>query len=216
MDGKCIVIGAGDLTMGEITPGEDDYCIAVDGGLSYCGILNVEPDKIIGDFDSLSEGEREALFLLKEQIPDRIIELPPEKDETDMLAALKYGLKLGYQDFRIYAGTGGRLDHTLANIQCLLYLKNHGATGYLMDGTGMVLVLQNEAVHFRKELEGYLSLFSLGKIAKGVTIQGMKYPLNDYTVTNDFPIGISNEFIGEESCISVSDGELVCMIQYVS
>lgn len=216
MDGKCIVIGAGDLTMGELALEEKDYCIAVDGGLSYCGILNVEPDLMIGDFDSLSEGEREALFALKEQIPDRIVELPPEKDDTDMLAALKYGLELGYTDFRIYAGRGGRFDHTFANIQCLLYLKNHGATGYLVDGTGMMLVLQNETVHFKKELEGYLSLFTLGRYAKGVSIRGMKYPLNDYTMSNDFPIGVSNEFIGEESSVGVEDGELVCMIQYVS
>lgn len=216
MDGKCIVIGAGDLTMGEITMNADDYCIAVDGGLSYCGILNVEPDMIIGDFDSVSDGEREAIMQLKAQIPEKIMELPTEKDDTDMLAALKYGLELGYADFRIYAGTGGRFDHTFANIQCLLYLKNYGATGYLVDGTGMMLVLRDEAVHFKKELEGYLSLFALGKEAKGVSIQGLKYPLNDYTISNDFPIGISNEFIGEESCISVEDGELVCMIQYVS
>lgn len=214
MDGKCIVIGAGDLTMGELTVGEDDYCIAVDGGLSYCGILGVEPDIIIGDFDSVSEKEKEAIALLKEQIPERIIELVPEKDDTDMLVALKHGLKLGYRDFRIYAGTGGRFDHTLANIQCLLYLKNHDATGYLVDGTGMILVLQNESVQFQKSMEGYLSLFSLGKQANGVTIQGMKYPLNHYTMTNDFPIGISNEFIGESATISVEDGELVCMIMY--
>lgn len=207
---------AGDLTMGEITMNADDYCIAVDGGLSYCGILNVEPDMIIGDFDSVSDGEREAIMQLKAQIPEKIMELPTEKDDTDMLAALKYGLELGYADFRIYAGTGGRFDHTFANIQCLLYLKNYGATGYLVDGTGMMLVLRDEAVHFKKELEGYLSLFALGKEAKGVSIQGLKYPLNDYTISNDFPIGISNEFIGEESCISVEDGELVCMIQYVS
>ena len=214
MSGKCIVIGAGDLTMGELTVGEDDYCIAVDGGLSYCGILGVEPDIMIGDFDSVSEKEKEAIAQLKEQIPDRIIELAPEKDDTDMLMALKHGLKLGYRDFRIYAGTGGRFDHTLANIQCLLYLKNHGATGYLVDGTGMILVLQNESVQFQKSMEGYLSLFSLGKQANGVTIQGMKYPLDHYTMTNDFPIGISNEFIGESATISVEDGELVCMIIY--
>lgn len=214
MTGKCIIIGAGDLTMGEISVGEEDYVIAVDGGLSYCGILNVEPDKIIGDFDSISEKEREAVFDLQEQIPELVLKLPVEKDDTDMLAALKYGLELGYTDFRIYAGTGGRFDHTLANIQCLLYLKNHGAVGYLVDGTGMMLVLQNEAVHFRKELEGYLSLFSLGKEAKGVTIRGLKYPLENYTLTNDYPIGISNEFIGEESSIEVEDGELVCVIQY--
>lgn len=214
MSGKCIVIGAGDLTMGELTVGEDDYCIAVDGGLSYCGILGVEPDIMIGDFDSVSEKEKEAIAQLKEQIPERIIELAPEKDDTDMLMALKHGLELGYRDFRIYAGTGGRFDHTLANIQCLLYLKNHGATGYLVDGTGMILVLQNESVRFQKSMEGYLSLFSLGKQANGVTIQGMKYPLDHYTMTNDFPIGISNEFIGESATISVEDGELVCMIMY--
>ena len=214
MNGKCIVVGAGDLTMGEISVGEEDYVIAVDGGLSYCGILGVEPNKIIGDFDSVSEQEREAIRTLQEQLPELVMQLSPEKDDTDMLAALKWGLHLGYTDFRIYAGTGGRFDHTLANIQCLLYLKNRGAVGYLVDGTGMVLVLQNEAVHFQKSLEGYLSLFSLGKEAKGVTIRGMKYPLEGYTLTNDYPIGISNEFIGEESSIEVEDGELVCMIQY--
>lgn len=214
MNGKCIIVGAGDLTMGEIALGEEDFCIAVDGGLSYCPILGVEPDLIIGDFDSVSEGEKEAIRLLQEQIPERIIELPTEKDDTDMLAALKHGLELGYRDFRIYAGTGGRFDHTFANIQCLLYLKNHGATGYLVDGTGMMLVLQNESVQFQKSLAGCLSLFSLGKEAKGVTIRGMKYPLNDYTFTNDFPIGISNEFIGETASISVEAGELVCMVSY--
>lgn len=215
MQGKCIIIGAGDLTIGEIPVKEEDFVIAVDGGLGYCGILNVEPDIIIGDFDSVSDGEREAIATLEQEIPERIIRLKPEKDDTDMLAALKLALEKGYTEFRIYAGTGGRFDHTLANIQCLLYLKNHGATGYLVDGTGMILVLQNEAVHFNKNLEGYLSLFALGKEAKGVTIQGMKYTLDNYTMKNDFPIGISNEFVGEESVISVEDGELVCMLSYV-
>lgn len=216
MQGKCIIIGAGDLTIGEIPVKEEDFVIAVDGGLGYCGILNMEPDIIIGDFDSVSDGEREAIEVLEQKIPERIIRLKPEKDDTDMLAALKLALEKGYTEFRIYAGTGGRFDHTLANIQCLLYLKNHGATGYLVDGTGMILVLQNEVVHFNKNLEGYLSLFALGKEAKGVTIQGMKYTLDNYTMKNDFPIGISNEFIGEESVISVEDGELVCMLSYVA
>ncbi len=215
MTGKCYVIGAGDLTMGELAPGEEDYVIAVDGGFSYCGILNVEPDVIIGDFDSLVPGEFQVLNQLREEIPDRIITLPCEKDDTDMLAALKHGLSLGYRDFRILGGTGGRFDHTLANIQCLLYLKNQGAVGYLVDGTGMMFVIQNEAIHLNRNLEGYLSLFSLGKEAKGVTIENMKYPVKDYRMTNDYPIGISNEFIGEEAVITVEDGELVCMIQYV-
>ena len=125
--GKCILIGAGDLTMGELSVTEEDYVIAVDGGLSYCGLLNVEPDLIIGDFDSMSEQEKLAVEQLQQTVPEKICRLPECKDDTDMLAAIKRGLELGYTDFRIYAATGGRFDHTLANIQCLLYLKNHGA-----------------------------------------------------------------------------------------
>lgn len=214
MAGKCIVIGAGDLTLGEIAVGEEDLVIAVDGGLGYCGILSVEPDLILGDFDSVTAQEAEAVKLLEEQIPDRILRLPVEKDDTDMLAALKEGLKRGFTDFRIYGATGGRFDHTFANIQCLLYLKNRGAVGYLVDGGGMMLVIKNEAVHFKKGLEGYLSLFSLVEESKGVTIQGMKYELENAVIRNDFPIGISNEFADAEAVISVKDGALACMISY--
>lgn len=213
-NGKCIVIGAGDLTLGNIAVGEEDFVIAVDGGLGYCGVLEVEPDLLIGDFDSVSEEEEKAVRLLEQEIPDRVIRLAREKDDTDMLAALKEGLARGYRQFHIYAGTGGRFDHTLANIQCLLYLKKRDAVGYLIDGTGMMLVICGEAVHFRKNLEGTLSLFSLGEKANGVTISGMKYELENAVLTNDFPIGISNEFIGEEAMISVEEGELVCMIFY--
>lgn len=212
--GKCIVIGAGDLILGNIAVGEEDFVIAVDGGLGYCGVLEVEPDLLIGDFDSVSEEEEKAVRLLEQEIPDRVIRLAREKDDTDMLAALKEGLARGYRQFHIYAGTGGRFDHTLANIQCLLYLKKRDAVGYLIDGTGMMLVICGEAVHFRKNLEGTLSLFSLGEKANGVTISGMKYELENAVLTNDFPIGISNEFIGEEAMISVEEGELVCMISY--
>lgn len=212
--GKCILICAGDLTLGEIPVEENDMVIAVDGGLSYCGLLNVEPDLILGDFDSVNEQEETAVESLEQQIPHRIIRLPREKDDTDTLAALKEGLSRGYREFRIYAGTGGRFEHTMANIQSLLFLKNRGAIGYLVDGAGMILVIKNEVVRFQKSLEGYLSLFSLVEESKGVCIKGMKYPLQDAVISNDIPIGISNEFIGEEAAISVEDGALVCMISY--
>lgn len=213
-DGKCIIICAGDLTLGEVPVSEEDLVIAVDGGLSYCGLLEVEPDIIIGDFDSISDKEAEAVRLLEQQIPDRILRLPCEKDDTDTLAAIKLGLERGYTQFRLYAATGGRFDHTLANIQCLLYLKRNGATGYLVDGSGMMLVIQNEAVSFRENLEGTISLFSLERETRGVTIEGLKYTLHNASITNDYPIGISNEFIGEKSTITVEDGTLVCMISY--
>lgn len=215
-EGKCIVIGAGDLTVNRLEyDSEADYLIAVDGGIMYCQILHVEPDLVIGDFDSVNEEWRDAIGTIAENAPEKVEALCPEKDDTDMYAALRRGLEAGYLDFRIYGGCGGRLEHTLANIQCLLFLKHQGATGYLMDGNGMILVLENESVSFRKEMEGYLSVFSLGKEARGVTMSGLKYPLNGYTMTNDYPIGISNEFIGEEAHITVEDGQLVLLVSWV-
>ena len=212
--GKCILIGAGELTVGELTVTEEDFVIALDGGLGYCDFLQVEPDLIIGDFDSVTEGEIEALNGIEKSFPEKVIRLKPEKDDTDMLYALKHALQLGYRDFRLYAATGGRFDHTLANIQCLLYLKNHDATGYIMDGNGMIMVIKDEEICFREEMEGFLSLFSLRGRCEGVTIQGLKYELENAVITNDFPIGISNEFVGKKASISVRDGELVCMISY--
>ena len=216
MDGKCIVIGAGDLTVGTMEVHEEDLVIAVDGGLGYCSVLGVEPDLILGDFDSVSPDEAKAVEELERKIPERILRLPREKDDTDMLAALKEGIRRGYKDFRIYGGTGGRFDHTLANIQCLLYLKKQDAVGYLVDGTGMILVLVDETVEFQKGLEGYLSLFSLSEKSEGVTIKGMKYPLDRAVIHNDFPVGISNEFTGEQALVSVEKGQLVCILQWVS
>ena len=216
MKGKCFIIGAGDLTVGSLEVGERDLVIAVDGGLSYCSVLGVEPDLILGDFDSVSQEEAKTIEMLEKQIPERVIRLPREKDDTDTLAALREGLRRGYRDFRIYGGTGGRFDHTFANIQCLLFLKKQEAVGYLVDGNGMILVLEDESVEFQKGLEGYLSLFSLSQESLGVTIQGMKYPLNRAVLRNDFPLGISNEFTGEKAVISVEKGQLVCMLQWYS
>lgn len=213
--GKCIVICAGDLTVNQLHYEKDkDYVIAADGGLMYCQILNVEPDLILGDFDSLDENWKSAVEQIELDTPEKVIRLSPEKDDSDLLAALKHGLSMGYRDFQIYAATGGRFEHTLANVQCLLFLKHQNAVGYIMDGTGMMLVLENESASFQKQLEGYLSIFSLGEKAKGVTLKGLKYILDDATIKNDFPIGLSNEFIGEEAYVEVRRGQLLLIVNW--
>ncbi len=216
MGKKCIVVGAGELTVRKIQREPGDLVIAADGGLEHCERLGLRPDLILGDFDSVREETARSVEGLEMQMPDRIVRLPREKDETDTLAALKEGLERGYREFCIYGGTGGRLDHTLANIQCLLYLKGQGAAGYLADGEGTVFVIVNETVHFRRGMEGYLSLFSLAQEAQGVTVEGMKYPLHRAVLRNDFPLGISNEFTGEAASVSVENGQLLCVVQRFS
>lgn len=213
--GNCILIGAGDLTLSEIPIKEGDLCIAVDGGYEYCKLFGITPDYIIGDFDSISEEGAGQIAALSEEEKEKVILLPAKKDDTDMLAAMKLGLQEGYVQFRIYAGLGGRLEHSIANIQCLLYLKEHQAVGYLMDGTGMVLVAKEETVSFQNNLEGYLSMFSMGERAL-VSIENMKYLLDHQEITNSFPIGISNEFIeGQKGSITVHEGAVMILISWV-
>ncbi len=214
--GTCIIIGAGDLTVGSFPYNpEEDYVIAADGGLMYCGVLEVEPDLILGDFDSLDEEYAAAVESIKESCPDRVITLPVVKDDTDMLAAVKHGLKLGYRSFRLYGASGGRLEHTIANIQVLKYIKEQGGTGYIMDGSGMILMAQNEAIRFRDTMDGYINIFAYGDSAKGVSVKGLKYELEDALLTNGMPLGVSNEFVGKESEIAVADGTLLIIVNWV-
>lgn len=214
--GTCIIIGAGDLTVGSLPYNpETDYVIAADGGLMYCGVLELEPDLILGDYDSLDAEYAEAVKAIEAQCPEKVVTLPAEKDDTDMLAAIKHGLAMGYRSFRLYGANGGRLEHTIANIQILKYLKEHDAVGYIMDGTGMILLAQNETITFRDTMDGYINVFSLNEKAHGVTIRGLKYELDDAMLTNDMPLGISNEFIGVQSEISVTDGTLLIIINWV-
>ena len=215
LQGRCILICAGDLNVQEIEKREEDYAIAVDGGMLYCNLLGIEPDYYIGDFDSLEEEQRQELQSLKQHRPEFVKQLNPEKDDTDTLSAIKYGLEKGYREFHIYAGMGGRLEHTIANLQSLIYLKNRGAKGYLMDAENMCLIIQNETVSFQKEMEGYLSLFSMENCAEGVDISGMKYPLENAVLTNEFPIGIDNEFIGQPASISVKQGTLLVIVRWI-
>ena len=213
--GNCILIGAGDLIISEIPVNENDLCIAVDGGYEYCKLLEITPDYILGDFDSIGEKEAENVVEIAKTEKEKVIILPTEKDDTDMLAAMKLGLSKGYQSFRIYGGMGGRIEHTIANIQCLLYLKEHNAVGYLMDGTGMILVAKEEEIGFQDSLEGYMSLFSMGDKAV-VSIENMKYPLREREVTNSFPVGISNEFIyGSKAKVTVHKGDVVMIVSWV-
>ena len=207
----CIVIGAGNFSMNHIALEENDFCIAVDGGYSYCKLLGIEPDLIVGDMDSLPKERQKEIDEISEKEPDRVVRLCPEKDDTDTLAALRIGMGKGYKNYRMYGALGGRMEHTIANIQCLCYLKNNGAEGTILEEGLSITVIKEEKVWFDGRGKGYLSLFSLGERAEGVTITGMKYPLNKALVTNDYPIGISNEFIGEESTVEVKKGMLLAI-----
>lgn len=204
---KCILVCAGEFTPVDLDREEGDLVIAVDGGLGYLDQMGIVPDHIIGDFDSLDERYARIIRIFEKQKPQAITRLHREKDDTDTLAAVKLGLKRGYRRFYIYGGLGGRLDHTMANIQTLIYIKDNGGKGYLLGERSMVMILREETIHFHESFRGTFSIFALESRIADVTIRGMKYELNQAVVTNSFPIGISNEKeAGERAEVTVGEG----------
>ena len=139
-----------------------------------------------------------------------VISLPVEKDDTDSLHAMRIGLEKGYTDFVLYGGTGGsRADHTIANIQSLLFLVSRCARGR-MYGDGVIYrMIHDEKIRFPASCRGTVSLFCMDGQARGVSISGLKYSLDNYTVTSCFPIGVSNSFTGSPAEVEVKDGTLL-------
>lgn len=226
---KCIMVCAGELDVRktDIITEDADILIAVDGGLAYCRQLSLKPDVIIGDFDSASEEDRAYIQDIKDTGTSKnasgdeadcdnagtsIFELPKEKDDTDTIAAIRKGLELGCTLFYIYGATGGRIDHYFANIQALLFIKHHGAEGRLIGNGCELFVIENETVDLGCKQTGTVSLFVLGDRAQGVTIDGLYYEVKDVELTNDYPIGISNEFCGKNAIVTVDNGALICMV----
>ena len=196
---RCFIIAAGDKDCYIPPILQDDYVIAADRGFELCGKMGIKPDLAVGDWDSLDSPP--------EGCP--VINLPVEKDDTDTLAAIKIGLDKGFNEFHILFGAGGkRVDHTLANIQCLLYLSKRKKSGYLYFKESVITAVTNGFLHFLNNVQGDLAIFAADGTAHGVYEWGLKYSLDNADVSCDFPIGVSNSFTGQESGIKVKDGSL--------
>lgn len=182
---------------------EDSFIIAADKGFETLQKNGIVPDLTVGDFDSLGYVPQSVNFL----------QSPAEKDDTDMLLAVREGIKRGYEKFILYGGIGGRIDHTFANIQTLAFLKENKASAVLFGEKTAVTLLKNETIRFSSAEKGYISVFAYGEKAEGVTESGLKYSVRDATLLDSFPMGVSNEFVGTESEISVQDGRLLVVWQ---
>ncbi len=197
---NCIIFCAAEFDTLAEPIARGDYIIAADGGYSHVQKLGLEPDCVLGDFDSLG------------YIPDHAKLFPVEKDDTDAMLAVRRGLSLGYDRFLLYGSLDGpRLDHTVANFQTLLFLADHGAQGYLIGRDYIVTAIKNDTLTFPETAEGILSVFCMGEDAKGVTLENLKYPLENGTLSAGFPLGVSNHFTGKPATVTVAEGKLLLL-----
>lgn len=179
-----------------------DLVLAADGGLAHLEKLGICPDGMIGDFDSLG------------YVPQGARVYPVEKDDTDSMLAIRRGLELGCRRFLIYGGLDGpRLDHTIANLQALQFLADRDAQGFLIGLTHSATVIKNGCLRFESDAKGIVSVFCMGADARGISIRGLKYGLEEGTLGAGFPLGVSNHFAGENSEISVKNGSLLVLFE---
>lgn len=204
----CYIVGAGAFTHRDFAPTNDDFVIAADGGYHYLRECGVSPDLLLGDFDSLGSQPEDLPAALA------IRRYPVEKNDTDTGIALETGFDLGYRDFRLFGCGGGRLDHLFANIQSMCRFQNKGAKTRLVDETYDIYALHNETLLLPNRPAGTLvSVFCQGERATGVNLAGLKYPLQNATLTCDYPLGVSNCYADQgEARVSVESGTLFVMV----
>lgn len=214
--GKCVVVCAGEPCRMDKLPGfsvePGDFVICADGGLDFALAQGLPVHLVVGDFDSSmhTRPQAEALGL-------PVYGVASEKDDTDTLLAIKLGLEKGYREFVLLCALGGRLDHTLANLAALAYLKERNASGWLYGPREQVTLLERETLElpqsrFSGAVPAKLSVFSYTEECRGVTLENVKYPLRDYTLTQRFPLGVSNELAGESARVTAGEGQLLVML----
>lgn len=177
----------------------DDLLIAADAGYLHLKKLDIEPDIILGDFDSMVAPEK-----------DDIIVHPVMKDDTDTMLAVKLGFEKGYAEFVIYGALGGeRTDHTIANIQSLAYIAEEGGKGTLIGNGEKFTVIRNTEIKIPKGENPILSVFAYGGNAEGVSIKGTLFDVENAELSPFFPLGVSNKIKEENALISVKNGYLL-------
>ena len=199
---RCIIIGGGDCTIDILKSNisSDDFVICADSGFDIAYEAEISVDLLIGDFDSIK------------RIPANVntITLPVEKDVTDCLAAYNEGVKLGFKSFVLFGGTGGRFEHTFANISLMANASKSDISLEIIDDNHIFRCITDSSIKITKKDNQQVSVFAYGGNATGVTLNGFHYTLDDFTLDPfNGALSTSNDIIDDFGTISVKNGTLI-------
>lgn len=199
---KAFIYTGGRLDKEYVTehPKGDDLVIAADSGYRNAISLGESPSVLLGDFDSLGDLN----------IPENVerMKVPAEKDFTDTQLAVDTAIRRGADEIVIIGGLDGRLDHTLSNLAILEDLNKRKIHASITNGYNRVRYINSTSTLIARSGFKYLSLICISERAKGVSVEGCKYPLKNATLNRDFQYAVSNEIVGNCALISVRRGGL--------
>ena len=196
---KCICVGAGEKPNHDIVKGSGDLLVAVDGGLNY--LQGQAVDMVVGDFDSLGYEPKVG----------EVVKLQVKKDYTDMWVACQKGYDLGYREFWLYGATGGRFDHTIANLQLASNLAKKDCKAVLKANDCDIVVV-NSQVTLDDMVGRGVSVFAVDCAI--VDLEGFEYSAQGLRVTNDFPIGVSNRVTKQRAVVKIRSGVAIVVVDF--
>ena len=175
---RCVIVGGADIGRYDRVRSrlrEDDFYICCDSGLRHRAGLGITPDLIVGDFDSHENPH----------LGTETIVLPREKDDTDTVFAVREAVRRGFQDFLLTGVIGGRLDHTLGNVSLLLMLDAQGKRAAALDDYAEMEIVSRRPARIEDRYP-YFSLLNISGLARGITIQNAKFPLDNAEITCEY------------------------------
>ena len=200
----CIVTGgkvSSVQLMSRICNRQDVLLIVVDGALELTDALGLQPDFIVGDFDTVSHE------ILEKYPQEIILRHPPEKDQTDTELAVDTAMEAGCRKIEMFGATGSRLDHSLANIFLLQSLLTKEIPVVLYDENNKLYLMEHDFEIKKQEQFGtFVSLLPLTDCVENVTLSGFKYSLEHRTFFREKTLGVSNEITEDTARVSFSKG----------
>lgn len=204
---KAAIISSGEILDYEFVKRklqEVQLIICADGGGNHAYKMNVIPDVLIGDFDSI---DVQTLRFFEEK-GSKILKYNPNKDETDTQLAAMYAIEKGITEIDFFCCIGLRFDHTFGNISNLVWLIQKGVTPRIIDEKNEINIT-NSTINLSGKIGQTVSLLPISEKVSGIYTKGLKYSLVDGELTFDKPRGISNVFEDQNVEIKVGSGILL-------
>ena len=206
---KTLIISGGNVTkeiLKDVLENNSfDNIIAVDKGLEILDECKIEPNYIIGDFDSVNTR------IVNRYNNANIIKLNPEKDFTDTHMAIKLALEIKSSYIVILGAIGTRIDHTIANIHVLKECMERKIMCEIINENNKIMLINKSWYIDLDKKYKYVSLIPLTTNVTGVTLKGFKYLLKNATLTIGESVGVSNEQIEKKATIELKEGILICI-----
>jgi len=184
-----------------------DYVICADGGLEKVEELEVTPNIIIGDLDSVDK------LVLKKylDIGVELIKYPSEKNYTDMELSIEHAVEKGYKDIVLVGATGTRLDHTIANIMLIERYYKKGIYIKIIDNNNCIQIVDKN-LEIANKKDYFVSIVPVTDSIKVISLLGFKYPLNNVNVNRGSTLCISNQIMNNKGNIEIDKGVALAFI----